>query len=154
MWNSDGQDLGRYQDRNMDAKNLHFLKTSYLFQFSFFWSNLSQWRQVKSDCRISYSFRFFPRCSKSNNLEMTVLLSKAWIQGCSPPRIPGTTRIITFFWVWDPYKPLFQSISLLRGGGEHPQSMAPMPPWPHEVSPPYRCLSICTYHDLRNRRRQ
>ena len=63
--------------------------------------------QVKSDCRISNSFRFFPRCSKSNNLEMTVLLNKAWIQGCSPPRIPGTTRIITFFWVWVPYKPLF-----------------------------------------------
>lgn len=26
MWNSDGRDLGRYQDRNMDTKHLHCLK--------------------------------------------------------------------------------------------------------------------------------
>lgn len=60
-----------------------FEKTSYLFQLLFVWSNF-QWRQVKSDCRISYSFRFFPRGSKSNNLEMTVLLNKAMNPGMLP----------------------------------------------------------------------
>lgn len=134
MWNPGGRDLctktgvtfsGRtYTPWNMDTKNLHLLRRQVTFSNCYLSGQIIH-NDVRWSLTVEYPILsgFFPDVRSRTIWKWLLKLNKG-----------NESRDAPLHWVWDPNKP--RGFSLLRGGGEHPQSMAPMPPWPkfHHVT--------------------